>query len=320
MDKIKEAKQILFELGLPVAQQNDRSALTLLALCNITKKDNWKDAKQISMSVVGNKLNAKYEGIMRFISKHYRKKYAENSRETFRRQTLHQFVQAGIVEHNPENPKLPTNSKDNHYRISAHTLKVIQKFGSQNWESSIKLFKKNNVSLLEKYAKDYKLNLIEVKLTTGKKLNLSPGKHNQLQIHVLEKFSSKFIKEIKLLYFGDTANKDLFCDVEFLESLGIVYDKHKKMPDVLIFDSKKKWLFLIEVVTSHGPMSPKRLIELEKLFEKCKCGKVYVTAFPNRAEFRKHLTDIAWETEVWIAEEPSHLIHFNGDKFIGPYQ
>ncbi len=320
MEKIKEAKQILFDLGLPAAQQNDRSALVLLALCNVKKNSHWVNAIQQSMSVVGNKSNAKYEGIMRFISKEYKVSYAENSRETIRRQTLHQFVQAGIVEHNPENPKLPTNSKDNHYRISTDVLKVIRSFGGSKWDKELTKFKKHNFSLKKKYAKEYELNLKEIKLESGKKLKLSPGKHNELQIEVIKKFSSKFVKDGRLLYLGDTANKDLYCDIKFLYSLGFNYDKHTKMPDIVIYDLSKSWLFLIEVVTSHGPMSPKRLIELEKLLESCKCGKIYVTAFPHRAEFRKHLAEIAWETEVWIAEEPSHLIHFNGDKFIGPYQ
>ncbi|MCA1758980.1 MAG: restriction endonuclease, partial [Bacteroidales bacterium] len=133
MSKTEEAKQILEALGLPKRQQNDRSALTLLALCNLKENDKWNKAKAVSMSVVGNKENARYEGVMRFIAEHYNKQYAENSRETFRRQTLHQFVQAGIVNHNPENPELPTNSKDNHYRLSPEALKVIKSFNSKTW-------------------------------------------------------------------------------------------------------------------------------------------------------------------------------------------
>ena len=122
MSKITEAQQILEALGLPKAQQNERSSLILLALCKIKETDKWENAQKVSMSVVGNKDNPKYEGVMRFIAEHYNKQYAENSRETFRRQTLHQFVQAGIVEHNPENPQLPTNSKDNHYRLTDASL------------------------------------------------------------------------------------------------------------------------------------------------------------------------------------------------------
>lgn len=72
------------------------------------------------------------------------------------------------------------------------------------------------------------------------------------------------------------------------------------------------------MVTSHGPISPKRLIELEELFNDCLLGKIYVTAFPDFAEMKRHLANIAWETEIWILEFPDHMIHYNGDKFIGP--
>jgi len=137
MSKLTEAQQILEAIGLPKKQQNERSALILLALCNLTETDKWKDAKNVSMSVVGNRVNAKYKGIMRFIAEHYEKQYAENSRETFRRQTLHQFVQAGIVEHNPENLQLPTNSKDNHYRLTDAALNVIRTFGSKKDRKSV---------------------------------------------------------------------------------------------------------------------------------------------------------------------------------------
>lgn len=107
-------------------------------------------------------------------------------------------------------------------------------------------------------------------------------------------------------------------DKAVFAKLGIPVSEHGKFPDVILYDSKKKWLFLIEAVTSHGPVSPKRQFELEKLFEKCKAGKIYVTAFLDFAAYKKYAKDIAWETEVWIAETPSHMIHLNGDKFLGP--
>ena len=91
------------------------------------------------------------------------------------------------------------------------------------------------------------------------------------------------------------------------------------MPDVVLFLAKKQWVFLIEVVTSHGPISPKRYKELEALLSKSKLGHVYVSVFPDFKEYLRHVRNIAWETEVWIAEAPDHLIHYNGDKFIGPY-
>ncbi len=318
MSKLTEAQQILAAFGLPKQQQNERSALTLLALCNIKEIDNWKGAKKISMAVVGNKDNAKYEGVMRFIAEHYNKKYAENSRETFRRQTLHQFVQAGIVEHNPEDPQLPTNSKDNHYRFTDAALKVIRAFGTKKWKEEVKFFGKNVGSLQETYNKSRNLQMIPVKLSNGKELKFSPGKHNQVQVAIIKEFASRFAQGSELLYVGDTANKDLYVDSESLKALGIPINEHSKLPDVVLYDKKRNWLFLIEAVTSHGPVSPKRIIELEKFLKDCNAGKIYISAFPDFKEFKKHTADIAWDTEAWLMDSPEHMIHFNGDRFIGP--
>lgn len=318
MSKIAEARQILEALGLPKEQQNERSALTLLALCHLKEEDAWSSAKAVSMSVVGNKENARYEGIMRFIARHYQKQYAENSRETIRRQTLHQFVQAGIVLHNPDNPELPTNSKDNHYKLSPVALKVVKTYGGENWSKAVARFRKNVGLLRDKYNRERELQQIPVKLRDGLELNFSPGKHNQLQVAILEDFAPRFAPGSSLLYVGDTARKYLFIDESGLGTLYIPIDEHGKLPDVILYDQKRNWLFLIEAVTSHGPVSPKRIIELEALFQHCPAGKVYVTAFPDFKEFKKHSADIAWDTEVWLSEMPDHLIHFNGDRFLGP--
>jgi type II restriction enzyme len=318
MSKLTEAQQILEALGLPPQQQNERSALILLALCYLKETDKWKYAKKVSMSVVGNKENAKYEGVMRFITEHYKKQYAENSRETFRRQTLHQFVQAGIVEQNPENPQLPTNSKDNHYRLTDAALNVIRAFGTKKWKDELALFKKNIGSLKELYIKSRNMEMLPVKLADGAELKFSPGKHNLVQIGIINEFASRFAPGSKLLYVGDTAKKNLYIDLKSLNTLGIPINEHSKLPDVVLYDAKRKWLFLVEAVTSHGPVSPKRIVELEKMLKNYKAGKVYVSAFPDFKEFKKHTSEIAWETEVWLMDFPDHMIHFNGDRFIGP--
>ncbi|HEY9167378.1 MAG TPA: BsuBI/PstI family type II restriction endonuclease [Candidatus Kryptonia bacterium] len=317
MSKLREAKEILEALGLPKGQQNERSALTLLALCDLKKDGSWPEAKQLSMSVVGNKKNPRFPGIMRFIREHYGRNYAENSRETFRRQTLHQFVQAGIVDHNPEDPNLPTNSKDNHYRLTDEALQVVQAYSTTNWKKELEDFKKKVGTLREKYSSQRKLGMIPLKLADGTELSLSPGKHNELQIAIVQQFAPRFASGSILLYLGDAANKDLYCDAIGLESLGITFDQHTKFPDVVLYDKLRKWLIVIEAVTAHGPVSPKRIIELEELLKDCKAGKVYVTAFPDFTEFKRHTLDIAWETEVWLADSPDHMIHFNGSRFIG---
>ena len=122
------------------------------------------------------------------------------------------------------------------------------------------------------------------------------------------------------MYVGDTETKWAYFDSDALEELAIEIEEHGKMPDVVVNHVEKNWLVLIEAVTSHGPVNPKRRQELKKLFAGSKVGIVYVTAFLDRKAMMKYLDEISWETEVWIAETPTHLIHFNGERFLGPYE
>lgn len=311
MNKIREAQEILKSFGLPEAQQNEMSALTLLALCNIKKRSNWNFASKNSLGIS--------KGIMSFVKNEYKKDYAPNTRETFRRQVLHQFVQARIVDYNPDKPNLPVNSPNAHYAISKEAIEVIKTFKTKKWHESIRRFNTKVGKLSEIYAKEREINLIPLKLSNGKILKLSAGKHNQVQAAIVEQFAARFIKGGVLVYLGDTANKNLHVDEQTLSRLGIPINRHSKLPDVVIYEPKRNWLFLIEAVTSHGPISPKRLVELEKFLKNCDAGKIYVTAFSDFTEFKKHSKEIAWETEVWLVEAPDHMIHFNGNRFIGPY-
>lgn len=157
-----------------------------------------------------------------------------------------------------------------------------------------------------------------VRIPKGRELLLSPGKHNEVQKAVVEEFAPRFAPGAHLLYLGDTEKKNLLLDQDALARLGIAITAHDKLPDVILHDEKRKWLFFVEAVTSHGPVTPKRLIELQEMAEGAEAGLVFVTAFPDFAEFRKHIDAIAWETEVWMADRPDHMIHYNGDRFLGP--
>lgn len=310
MSKIIEAQEILKALGLPSAQYNEMSALTLLALCGVKEDDNWSDSIQQSLGVT--------KGIMDFVNANYDKSYAPNTRETFRRQVLHQFVQARVANYNPDDPTLPVNSPKAHYALTNDVLGVIKAYKTVNWDAELQKFIKAVGTLQQAYEKEREIVQIPVKLPSGEELKLSAGKHNEVQAAIVEQFAPRFANGGVLIYLGDTAKKDLYVNKEMLEKLGIPIDQHSKLPDVVILDTKRNWLFLIEAVTSHGPVSPKRIIELEEFLSKCNVGKVYVTAFPDMAEFKKHSTNIAWETEVWLMEIPDHMIHFNGDRFLGP--
>lgn len=310
MSKIEEAQAILKELGLPDAQQNEISGYTLLALCNIREKDKWSKAFKQSHGVS--------KGIMAFISENYGKEYAPNTRETVRRQVLHQFVQAGIADYNPDIPNLPVNSPRAHYAISVIALETIKTFRTRKWKESVTQFKNQIGELKKIYSKNRNMSRVPIKLPNGKVLLLSPGKHNLVQAAIVEEFASRFAIASTLLYLGDAEKKNLHIDKKKLKSIGIPITEHSKLPDVVIYDESKNWLYLIEAVTSHGPMSPKRVLELEEFLTNCKAGKIYISAFPNFSEFRKHTKNIAWDTEVWIMEFPEHMIHFNGDRFLGP--
>lgn len=310
MSKIEEAQDILKALGLPPAQYNEMAALTFLALCNIKSKDKWADSTRESLGVS--------KGIMVFVNEHYDKSYAPNTRETFRRQVLHQFIQARIADYNPDNPSLPINSPKAHYALTPEVLEVVKTYKTKKWRKALKNFIDQVGTLSETYLKERELNQIPIVLKSGEILKLSAGKHNEVQAAIVEQFAPRFANGGTLLYLGDTAKKDLFVDEKGLKELGISIDRHSKLPDVVIYDNKRKWLFLIEAVTSHGPVSPKRLLELEEFLKDCKVGKIYVSAFPDMSEFKKHSNKIAWETEVWLMEMPDHMIHFNGDRFLGP--
>lgn len=270
MDKILEAQEILKAMGLPPAQYNEMAALTLLALCNITEKDNWTAATRESLGVT--------KGIMAFVNENYQKSYAPNTGETFRRQVLHQFVQARVADYNPDNPSLPVNSPPAHYALTPEALAVVKAYHTPQWEKTITQFIETVGELSKIYLKGRELIQIPVAVSDGLVLQLFAGKHNEVQAAIVEEFAPRFASSGKLLYLGDTAKKDLFVDTETLVALGIPIDQHSKLPDVVIYDERRNWLFLIEAVTSHGPVSPKRIVELEAFLADCNVGKVYVTA------------------------------------------
>lgn len=311
MSKVDEAARILAALGLPRAQQQERSSLTLLALANLGRKSQWKNAAQPLLRTVD---------IMAFMREQYGKDYAPNSRETVRRQTLHQFEQARIVDRNPDDPSRPTNSGKNCYGLTDDIISVLRAFGAKAFDREVAAYLARYGSLQEAYRQRRKSRQVPLVLPNGDTVFLSPGKHNALQIALIEEFGPRFAPGACVLYVGDTAKKHVVYDEERLAALMIRITEHDKLPDIVLYDEERNWLFLIEAVTSHGPLSPKRHHEVEAMLAGCTVERVYVTGFLEMRTFRKYAGEIAWETEVWVAEHPDHMIHFNGPKFLGPYK
>jgi adenine-specific DNA-methyltransferase len=308
--KTEEAIYLLKQLGLPKAQQNERSGLTLLALLDLKPNDSWRNS--------GNPLLGITE-MMNFFELHYGKKYAPNSRETVRRFTVHQFVQAGIVIPNPDRLR-PVNSPNYIYQIEPNALELIREFGTPPWDTSLPRYRASLETLHERYAQIRGMSRIPVHVIAEVEILLSPGGQNVLVKKIWDEFCSRFTPGGQLVYLGDAEDKQAYADTAVFEQLGITPpDEHGKIPDVVVYFTEKNWLVLIEAVTSHGPINPKRKIELEELFKNQKTGLVFVTAFLTRKDMLRYLSEIAWETEVWIAETPDHMIHFNGEHFLGPY-
>ena len=309
---VREAIVMLGELGLPRAQQNERSALTLLALLNIRPGQRWVDG--------GNDGLLRIRDVLDFCRTVFAKPYAENTRETFRRQTMHQFVEAGIALYNPDDPGRAVNSPRNCYQIAPEALDVIRSFGTPAWDEKRAAFQQKQPALRQRNARAREQLKVPVKIGDGKDILLSPGAHSQLIKALIEDFAPRFVPGAVLVYVGDTGDKWGYFDQTLLAGLGVSIGSHGKMPDVVLYFPQREWLVLAESVTSHGPVDAKRHRELARLFADSKAGLVFVTAFPSRQFMGRYLSKIAWETEVWCADAPSHLIHFNGERFLGPYE
>jgi len=308
--RLAEARAVLQALGLPAAQQNERAALTLLALLDLPADRPWSAAAERSIGVTP---------IMEFALEHYRVAWAPNTRETVRRFTMHQFVEAGIAVANPDQPDRPTNSPKFCYQIAPEALAVIRTYGSPAWDLELREFLARGDTLADRYRQLREFARIPLAVAPGTTIRLTPGGQNELVRLIIEEFAPRFTPGARAIYVGDTGEKWAYFDERRLAELGVAVEEHGKMPDVVLHFEERRWLVLVEAVTSHGPVSPKRMAELKALFAGLSAGLVFVTAFLDRPGLFRYLQDIAWETEVWIAQDPDHMIHFNGQRFLGPY-
>ena len=304
MSKLEEAKNILNELKVPLKQQSDLCGYVILAMADIKKNDEWANATNKWIRI---------HDVIAFIREFYEASYAENSRETFRKQAMHHFRNAAFIEDNGK----ATNSPNYRYRLTDEMLLLVKTFQSSLWEDQKNNFLKSHQNLIDLYSSKKAVRKMPVKIN-GDEFTFSPGKHNQLQKFIIEEFAPRFAENSECLYVGDTIQKDLVKNEEKLKELGFEITLHDKMPDVVLYSEDKNWIYFVESVTSVGAMEPKRIKEIEGMTENVSAGKIYVTAFLDFKTFKKFSESLAWETEVWIADMPDHMIHLNGDKFLGP--
>lgn len=304
MAKIDEARVFLRTVGMPQAQQADLCCYALLAMAAVKSETPWQEATNEWIRI---------HDILRFTSLNYGVTYAENSRETFRKQALHHFRNAALIEDNGE----ATNSPNYRYRFTEEALVLIRTIGTSQWTAALEKFLASHDKLVTVYKSKKKMQKMPVKINNAD-FTFSPGKHNELQKAIIEEFAPRFAPNSECLYVGDTTEKDLVKNVVKLKKLGFTITLHDKMPDVVLYREDRNWIYFVESVTSVGPINPKRILEITEMTKNVIAGKVFVTAFWDFKTYKRFSDTLAWETEVWLAEMPDHMIHLNGDKFLGP--
>ncbi|MBK8461834.1 MAG: restriction endonuclease [Nigerium sp.] len=310
-ERVEDARIVLETLGMDSERSNERSALVLLALLRLTPAESWAEAANPMLGT---------RAIMDFIRDEYGKDYAPNTRETVRRFTLHQFVEAQLVVQNPDEPQRPVNSPKWNYQVTGEALDVLRAYGTDAWQSTTDRYLADLPGLKARYAAAREMDRIPLTLPDGSIFTLTPGGQNVLLKAMVEDFCPRFTPGGQVLYIGDAGDKWALFERETLSSLNVEVDEHGKMPDLVIYLPDRNWLVLLEAASSHGPVDSKRQAELAGLFAQSTAGLVYVSCFPDRAELRKYVDKIAWESEVWCADHPTHMIHYNGERFLGPYE
>jgi BsuBI/PstI restriction endonuclease domain/BsuBI/PstI restriction endonuclease HTH domain len=309
-ERVQQAQQVLAALGFDAERANNRSALVFLALLQLGHDDPWSQATTVKLGT---------RVIMDWAAEHYDQAWKPNTRETIRRRTLHQFIEAGLVVQNPDDPNRPPNSPKWCYQIDDQALATSIRHDDDDLPAHVVAYLADRPGLVARYAAARALHRIPVTLPGGRRVTLSPGGQNTLIDDIINQFCALWTPGGEVLYLGDADAKWQVVERDILAEIGAVVEEHGKMPDVVVYLRDRGWLVLIEAARSHGPVDAKRHGELAALFGSSTADLVYVSAFPSRAVMRKYLVEIAWETEVWCADAPTHLIHFNGERFLGPY-
>ena len=307
---------ILDTFGIPIEgtpRRLERMAIVFLASGDIKSLKELTKAKDLNSGFA-----LKTRDIISYVNEHFNENISSGSYDDIRRKDLKHLTIAEVVLQS--SPNSATNDSTRGYCINPIYAELIRSFGKKDWEQSVKDKLKNIEPLSQKLKRERQISKVEVVLPSGGQLTFSAGEHNDLQKAIIEDFLPRYGFGAEVLYVGDTADKYLYLEKKKLETLNFFEISHEELPDVIAYSKKKNWLYLIEAVHSSGPISEIRFLQLQKLTKGCKADIVYVTAFLDRLRFRQFIADIAWETEVWIADNPDHLVHFNGDKFLGPYK
>jgi DNA (cytosine-5)-methyltransferase 1 len=316
---INEALLVLSRLGIPLdglkPRELEKMAMAFLAVADVKRSADWSKAR-----IREGKEALKSRDIIAYLNQHFEEEISMGSYDDIRRKDLKLPVVAGIIIASANKPNAARNDPTRGFSLSPEYVELIQRFGQPDWEAAMEEFMADKPTLAERLDAARLIEVVPIRLPDGQMLQFSPGEHNLLQKAIIEQFLPRYGYGAEVLYVGDTAKKFLVREEAKLRALKFFELEHGELPDVVAYSATKNWLFLVEAVHSSGPISSVRLLELKRLAKECTADIIFVTAFLTRNIFRKFAPDIAWETEVWIADAPDHLVHFDGEKFLGPYK
>ncbi|WP_375314349.1 BsuBI/PstI family type II restriction endonuclease [Bradyrhizobium sp. A5] len=320
-EKVEQAQNILRQVGVPLREETprrrERVAKALLAVAGIRPGDPWTGAKSLQEGFKP----LKTRDIIRIWNDEYGEAVADSSYDDVRRKDLKILVAYGLVASSAADPHADTNDGTRGYALSEPAVPLLRAYGSEDWENKLITFRAAVGEIADRLSRARQLKAVPVKLPDGQVLNLSSGAHNELQKAIVEQLLPRHAPGAELLYLGDANQKMLFVHKDRLEELRLPQPSRDTLPDVVAFDNDRNCLFYIEAVSSFGPISDIRREELRTRAHSKGMNHpiIFITAFPDRKTFAGFSQQIGWETEVWIANNPDHMIHFNGDKYLSPY-
>jgi type II restriction enzyme len=310
---------ILDCIGIPIEDLTDRAKEKMVGACLAVG-----NVKKVlgDITCLPKEKALKTRDIINFENEHFGESISPGSYDDIRRKDLLRLKEANVVLSSSSFDKQATNDPSRGYVLNPLFVELVSHYGKKDWGEALSKYQIENNSLKEELARKRNLEKIPVKLPNGVMLSLSAGEHNDLQKAIIEQFLPLFGFGAEVLYIGDSSDKYLFVEKERLDQIHFFEIGHEELPDVIAYSSKKNLLYLVEAVHSAGPMSEIRINKLKKNLKDSGCTAriVFFTAFLNKKTFRKWCEQIAWETETWIAENPEHLIHFNGHKFLDLYK
>jgi type II restriction enzyme len=312
--RLEEARIALLAMGLPKLTKRAETtrALAVLSCSGLKPASAWKSAQD----VISHSLTTRQ--IITFVNQYYGERIAAGSYDDVRRSWLKDPRNANIVVINK--PDSSQNDPTRAWGLSPLAAEVLRQVGTSKWENVLKDWFQSSGHLATEMKQIRNLNRTEVSLPDGSVIQMGPGPHNALIKAINEEFLPRYGYSPLVLYVGDAETRTIIKDEETLKKVGFFELNDGELPDVVAYSPSKNWLYLIEAVTSSGPISYSRREKFKRLLKDCTAELIFVTSFPDKQIMRKHLDDLAWETEVWLSSDPDHLIHLNGDKFLGPYK